>query len=91
MALGRGVTAGALIVGVAHPASAQDNPQALKQEIDQLRRDWFVPDNVRLEVDPDRLFFVGTSKTQPELVYAAGKGELPSSAYVDDLSNVSIC
>ncbi len=39
--------------------------------LDQLRRDWFVPDSVRLEVDPNRLFFVGTSKTEPELVYAA--------------------
>ena len=39
--------------------------------LDQLRRDWFVPDNVRLEVDPNRLFYVGTSKTEPALVYAA--------------------
>jgi hypothetical protein len=45
--------------------------QRLCPVLDQLRRDWFVPDNVRLEVDPNRLFYVGTSKTEPELVYAA--------------------
>jgi len=39
--------------------------------LDQLRRDWFVPENVRLEVDPKRLFYVGSSKTEPNLLYAA--------------------
>lgn len=43
----------------------------LRPVLDQLRRDWFVPDNVRLEIDPKRLFYVGTSKTEPNLVYAA--------------------
>ncbi len=39
--------------------------------LDQLRRDWFVPENVRLEVDSKRLFYVGASKTEPDLLYAA--------------------
>jgi hypothetical protein len=43
----------------------------LQPVLDQLKRDWFVPDNVRLEVDPKRLFHVGASKTEPTLVYAA--------------------
>jgi AIPR protein len=45
--------------------------ERLRPVLDQLRRDWFVPDSVRLEVDPNRLFRVGASKTEPELVYAA--------------------
>jgi len=43
----------------------------LRPVLDQLRRDWFVPDNVRLEVDSKRLFRIGVSKTEPDLVYAA--------------------
>lgn len=43
----------------------------LRPVLDQLRRDWFVPENVRLEVDPSRLFYVGPSKTEPDLLYAA--------------------
>lgn len=43
----------------------------LRPVLDQLRRDWFVPENVRLEVDPKRLFYVGPSKTEPDLLYAA--------------------
>lgn len=43
----------------------------LQPVLDQLRRDWFVPDSVRLEVDPKRLFSVGNSKTEPDLLYAA--------------------
>ncbi len=43
----------------------------LRPVLEQLRRDWFVPDNVRLEVDPKRLFYVGPSKTEPNLLYAA--------------------
>jgi len=43
----------------------------LRPVLEQLRRDWFVPDNIRLEVDPKRLFRIGASKTEPDLVYAA--------------------
>jgi len=45
--------------------------ERLRPVLDQLRRDWFVPDDVRLEVDPNRLFHVGVSRTRPDLLYAA--------------------
>ncbi len=45
--------------------------ERLRPVLDQLRRDWFVPDNAKLEVDPKRLFHIGESKTAPDLVYAA--------------------
>ena len=34
------VPAAAIVLTIAPPASAQDNPQALRQEIDQLRREF---------------------------------------------------
>jgi AIPR protein len=39
--------------------------------LEQLRRDWFVPEKVRLELNPRRLFHVGASKNEPDLLYAA--------------------
>jgi AIPR protein len=45
--------------------------ERLQPVLDQLRRDWFVPDSVKLEIDPERLFRVGPTKSAPELIYAA--------------------
>jgi hypothetical protein len=39
--------------------------------LEQLKRDWFVPDEVRLTIDPQRLFYVGGSKREPNLLYVA--------------------
>lgn len=57
----------------------------LQPVLDQLRRDWFVPEDVRLEVDPKRLFYVGASKTEPDLLYAAIRAtELVRLPGIDD-------
>lgn len=37
----------------------------LRPVLDQLRRDWFVPDQVRLELDPKRLFASGHRRPSP--------------------------
>jgi len=37
----------------------------------QLSREWFVTEEARLRIDPTRLFYSGSSKTAPSLVYAA--------------------
>ena len=39
--------------------------------LEQLKRDWFVPDEVRLAIDPQRLFYVGGSRREPNLLYVA--------------------
>lgn len=43
----------------------------LSPVLKQLKRDWFVPDQSKLKVDPARLFAIGPSKTAPDLIYVA--------------------
>jgi hypothetical protein len=43
----------------------------LEPVLDQLQRDWFVPDEVRLAIDPAQLFVVGGTKKEPSLLYVA--------------------
>lgn len=45
--------------------------ERLQPILNQLRRDWFVPEKATLEIDPDRLFRIGDVKSRPDLVYAA--------------------
>lgn len=43
----------------------------LSPVLKQLKRDWFVPDQSKLKVDPARLFAIGPSKRAPDLIYVA--------------------
>src|SRR5262249_28729342 len=52
----------------------------------QLRRDWFVQENVRFQIEPKHLFYIGGSKTEPNLVYAAVRArELVRLPGIDDM------
>jgi hypothetical protein len=39
--------------------------------LNQLRRDWFVQENVRFQIDPKRVFYIGGLGKEPNLIYAA--------------------
>jgi hypothetical protein len=57
----------------------------LSPVLKQLKRDWFVPDESKLKVDPARLFAIGPSKTTPDLVYVAIRAkELVALPGIDD-------
>lgn len=57
----------------------------LSPVLKQLKRDWFVTDESRLRVDPARLFALGSSKTAPDLIYAAiGAKALVELPGIDD-------
>jgi hypothetical protein len=57
----------------------------LSPVLKQLSRDWFVTEESSLKVNPAKLFFVGATKSEPDLVYAAIQAKaLVSLPGIDD-------